>query len=81
MPVLSVLKLLISKILPITAMRTMIISIKVLINGVPMPLRLTIQAFSDGAWREVATLSVENPERVADGSCLVAYDDYIISIC
>ena len=60
-------------------MRTMIISIKVLINGVPMPLRLTIQAFSDGAWRDAATLTVENPERVADGRCLVAYDsDYII---
>ncbi|MCE0904413.1 HipA domain-containing protein [Pseudomonas putida] len=80
MPVLSVLKLLISKILPIPAMRTMIISIKVLINGVPMPLRLTIQAFSDGAWRDAATLTVENPERVADGRCLVAYDgDYIIA--
>ena len=61
-------------------MRTMIISIKVLINGVPMPLRLTIQAFSDGAWRDAATLTVENPERVADGRCLVAYDsDYIIA--
>lgn len=52
-----------------------------LINGVAMPFRLTIQAFSDGAWREAATLSVENPERVADGSCLVAYDDYFIAIC
>lgn len=61
-------------------MRTMIISIKVLIKGVPMPLRLTIQAFSDGAWRDAATLTVENPERVADGRCLVAYDgDYIIA--
>ncbi|WP_236707472.1 hypothetical protein [Pseudomonas sp. Leaf58] len=58
----------------------MIISIEILINGVVMPLRLTTQAFSDGAWRDAATLTVENPERVADGRCLVAYDgDYIIA--
>ena len=76
-----VLKLLIGKILPVPAVRTRLIGIKMLINGVAMPFRLTIQAFSDGAWREAATLSVENPERVADGSCLVAYDDYFIAIC
>ncbi|MFK3770685.1 type II toxin-antitoxin system HipA family toxin [Pseudomonas putida] len=61
-------------------MQTMIISTQMLINGVAMPLKLTIQAFSDGAWGDAATLTVENPERVADGRCLVAYDsDYIIA--
>jgi len=58
----------------------MIISIQMLINGMHMSLRLTIQAFSDGAWSDAATLTVDNPERVADGGCLVAYDnDYIIN--
>lgn len=43
-----------------------------------MALRLTIQVFSDGAWSDAATLTVENPERVAEGECLVAYDlDYL----
>lgn len=47
---------------------------------VGMPLRITIQAFYDGAWSDAATLTVANPERVADGRCLVAYDDdYIIA--
>ncbi|MFG0415032.1 hypothetical protein [Pseudomonas sp. zjy_8] len=75
------LKLLIGKILPVPFVRTNLIGIQMRINGIAMPLRLTIQAFSDGAWREAATLTVVNPERVADGSCLVAYDDYIIEIC
>lgn len=51
------------------------IGIQILINGVAMPLRITIQAFSDGAWSDAATLTVANPVRVADGRCLVAYDD------
>ena len=46
---------------------------------VGMPLRITIQAFYDGAWSDAASLTVANPERVADGRCLVAYDDYIIA--
>lgn len=65
----------ISKILPVPAVYTMTISIKVLINGVAMPLRLTIQAFSEGPWSDAATLTVENPERVADGGCFVACDN------
>lgn len=67
--------------MPVSAVRTMLISIQMLINSVAMALRLTIQALSDGAWCDAATLTVENPERVADGMCLVAYDAYIIAIC
>ena len=79
-PVFPVQQLLISIVLPVYAMCPMLISIKVLIEGMPMPLRLTIQAFSEGAWSDAATLTVENPERVAEGRCLVAYDsDYIIA--
>nr|WP_225780307.1 HipA domain-containing protein [Pseudomonas sp. Marseille-Q3773] len=44
-----------------------------------MPLRITIQAFYDGAWSDAASLTVANPERVADGRCLVAYDDDYIT--
>ncbi|WP_434770987.1 type II toxin-antitoxin system HipA family toxin [Pseudomonas entomophila] len=45
-----------------------------------MPLELTIQAFSEGAWSDAALLTVGHPERVADGTCFVAYDsDYIIA--
>jgi len=43
-PVLPVLKLLIGKILPVPAVRTSFIGIQILINGVAMPLRLTILA-------------------------------------
>ncbi|MGG6351273.1 hypothetical protein [Pseudomonas putida] len=43
-PVLPVLKLLIGKILPIPVVRTSLIGIQMLINGVAMPLRLTIRA-------------------------------------
>ncbi|GEM_PF-28203 len=79
-PILPGPELVISKPLPVYAVLTMIISIQILINGMAMPLRVTIQAFSDGAWSDAATLTVENPERVADGRCLVAYDgDYIIA--
>ncbi|NIF28525.1 HipA domain-containing protein [Pantoea sp. Tr-811] len=80
MPVVLVPKPLISILLLVSSLCTTIISIKVPINGVAMPLRLTIQAFSDGAWSDAATLTVENPERVDDGGCLVAYDnDYIVA--
>jgi len=45
-----------------------------------MPLKLVIQAFFEGTWADAATLTFENPERVAEGACLVAYDDdYIIA--
>ncbi|WP_258198629.1 type II toxin-antitoxin system HipA family toxin [Pseudomonas entomophila] len=58
----------------------MLISIQMLIEGVVMPLKLTVQAFADGVWNDAAVLTVENPERVADGMCFVAYDsDYIIA--
>lgn len=58
----------------------MIISIKVLIESAMMPLKLTIQAFFNGAWSDAAVLTVGNPARVADGMCFVAYDsDYIVA--
>ncbi|MBK4988883.1 type II toxin-antitoxin system HipA family toxin [Pseudomonas sp. S36] len=45
-----------------------------------MSLRITIQAFSNGAWHDAATLSVQNPARVEEGMSFVAYDtDYIIA--
>lgn len=43
------LKLLISSILPVYALYSMVIGISMLIKGVDMPFRLTIQAFAGGA--------------------------------
>jgi len=79
-PVLPVLKLLIGKILPVPAVHTSLISIQMLINGAAMPLRLTIRAslMVHGARQRHSQLRTE---RVADGSCLVAYDYCIIATC
>ncbi|SDN65763.1 type II toxin-antitoxin system HipA family toxin [Pseudomonas jinjuensis] len=39
-----------------------------------MPEQITIQTYVDGQWHDALVLTVDNPQKVANGACSVAYD-------